>query len=718
MKDFGDELEKELIRQSIRYFVEPAISTIAKRTKEFAKEISKKGVPVENGGLPSASIIGIGRCGTNIALLVAGLLSKSTLILNAANISTDSSNTSDIFRSITQWYRAWRSQKELPGSTVNPVILIGDFDKETFARLSRENTEALQNLPDYKRCRLLTQLQDYQIGGAGNIPLVGQYMGQAALATPVDESDLIQSTDADAKNKRAWALNRNYFIDSPGTEYNASRLFIYVFSSGGGTGSGMTPELGLAQQYALHSKYQHAELDENVAKSNVTTGGKRKEPKFESICSIGVAVLPDKGELATKDAAASNATFINTGRLLTRFLAHQQRYQEGFRGGREIETLRPFNALMLVSNETMRSVEGFTDQSGKSAFTDAALQLDTNQYIAQQVFNILTAQALTAEQTGNAKSKVVMEGFENGDVIHFDAADLSNSLNGPIVVAYSETSAGKSIDVADLVLRAISAPHRNHDTDAIEGISLLPLSPLEDYEASIANRGAGYKQLVDDIPLFKRANSVTTVISVPNKFNLTVSNRQQISNHVVNLFPNAKVRRYALVKGATSNIVSFTILISGSGALCDEALAHLTHYASSCFSSKAVDANEEVVDQIFEAIQNKPFSEESLTDLDKEVEDVSPVLAAYEGLGTWIGIKQPLEDTYRKIVGDERFMKIDKLMVTRKDVFDALRYLNVSFHYSVPKEIVRSLGRRPNAGQANAQTSSPNRVRSTKKDNS
>src|SRR5260370_32176220 len=108
----------------------------------------------------------------------------------------------------------------------------------------------------------ITELDWLNRGGAGNIPVVGHYIATLALL-------------AEAKPETPWARHRSYLVDSSRLPANASRLFFFLFSAGGGSWSGMAPVCGQAQQRARMI---------NVNRQLPT--GQSKPAYAEAVCSV------------------------------------------------------------------------------------------------------------------------------------------------------------------------------------------------------------------------------------------------------------------------------------------------------------------------------------------------------------------------------------------------------------------------------------------------
>lgn len=622
----------------IEYFIEASVPVVIERIIAFTKAIATDQRDPEK--LPSAAIIGVGRCGSNISILVADICAKSVQLQEDAK--KKGQFDIDI---ISRWIFAKR--KGIEGiSYVNPVIMVADLDENTYTRL--------ESLTDsYGKLRSLDQIRYLNLGGGtGNLPILGQYMGRVMLNIKAENAI------PEFKSKE-WMINRNYLVDSVGTHVNDSHLFFYVFSTGGGSGSGIAPEFGLAQQYAYALKIKQARDNKDG------TYNRDKNPtnmlRFQPICSIGIGVLP-----TIEDGRGNNAVYLNSGRTLCRYLAQQWRFKNFFSNDNFTPiTVRTFNGLILVSNDVMKwHYKEVTKKPGEIISANNVQQL-TNDYIAQQIFNLLSAQALTRE------TKNLLDGIDPGETIRLDANDLNNSLVGPMVVAYAEAPSSGKIDIGDLIYRALSVPKKNQDTGYLEGISVLPQSKQK-YDEKLKDA----KNKIDalsDISLFRCADAVVTVISVPEKYNLEAKDVAEIRETLYRLFPNANIRRYSLVKGAIERSISISILISGSACTCSEILEHILTYIDSCFIPATLN-NNDIINSILKGLRDHTLDLELLAKSLSEFEDLAPVIAG--GNGAWEVIKATNEANYNTILGPDSFTPIDNVRITRDDIMHALAYVD------------------------------------------
>ena len=248
---------------------------------------------------PSVCLIGLGRCGSNIALDVA------ELVYNARKFYLNQFENEDRLRddkrySPVHWIRnnlrLVQNKASKPVFLVEPLVMLGDLDKDIAGRIrfSRKG-EKSGFINDYSKMKIM-DLSEVHAGGAGNAPILGQYLAKIILNKDTSQ---FSSTD--------WKLIHSYLIDSCGIKANQSRLYFYIFSAGGGTGSGMASEFGLAQQFSYMNKtFDTRPTDENDSKRG-------RSFVFEPIFTSGICVLPN---ISDHRSEMSEALHINAGRLL------------------------------------------------------------------------------------------------------------------------------------------------------------------------------------------------------------------------------------------------------------------------------------------------------------------------------------------------------------------------------------------------------------------
>lgn len=635
---------------------------------------------------PSVCLIGLGRCGSNIALDVA------SLVYNARNFYLNEFNNEEK-QVREQEYRPMRwikrslhlsnSQTIKPVFLIEPLVMLGDLDKDIEGRIRFSHKgEKSGFLHDYTKMKIM-DLSEVHAGGAGNAPILGQYLAK-----------IILNKDTQRFSNSDWKFIHSYLIDSCGIKANQSRLYFYIFSAGGGTGSGMASEFGLAQQYAYMSKTFDtrtlAEDEENRGHSFV----------FEPIFTSGICILPN---ISDHGVEMSEALHINAGRLLCKYLAEEWDFSYNFDNEDSSESsvmhrIRPWNAMMLISNDIMRYAEE-TDDGGIQHIDVNAMEKYANQYISQQIFNILTAQAVTTDYDENYFRRA---GIDIGETIRLDANDLFMSLAGPVAVAYAESvvpadAAGEKLkmfdkssgglNIDDLFFRSIDLPHFNKVTQAIEGISLLPIESTRYREtlASYVKNGYNASEL-KDLHFFKNCSSVVSIISLPKDYKLSYMDLNRLKSHLNALFPNTTLKRYALVIGASANI-SLTTLIVKSPCLSDDFLTLIVAYIKRCFAKDNYRFDEQLDKAMLDFIRTDEFDEVALDKMLHEHENPAKILDT-----NWYAIKPMYEKKYRELIHNkDKFVSINDIRLSRDSVKKAIKYLREIYRHKISKTKVISL---------------------------
>jgi hypothetical protein len=635
---------------------------------------------------PSVCLIGLGRCGSNIALDVA------SLVYNARNFYLSEFNNEEK-QTREQEYRPMRwikrslhlsnSQAVKPVFLIEPLVMLGDLDKDIEGRIRFSHKgEKSGFLHDYTKMKIM-DLSEVHAGGAGNAPILGQYLAKIILNK---DTQRFANTD--------WKHIHSYLIDSCGIKANQSRLYFYIFSAGGGTGSGMASEFGLAQQYAYMSKTfdtrTMGEDEENRGHSFV----------FEPIFTSGICILPN---ISDHGVEMSEALHINAGRLLCKYLAEEWDFSYNFDNEDSSESsvmhrIRPWNAMMLISNDIMRYAEE-TDDGGIQHIDVNAMEKYANQYISQQIFNILTAQAVTTDYDENYFRRA---GIDIGETIRLDANDLFMSLAGPVAVAYAESvipgdsnaeklklfdKAGGGLNIDDLFFRSIDLPHFNKVTQAIEGISLLPIESGRYRETLSSYVKNGYNAAeLKDLHFFKNCSSVVSIVSLPKDYKLSYMDLNRLKSHLNSLFPNTTLKRYALVIGASANI-SLTTLIVKSPCLSDDFLTLIVAFIKRCFAKDNYRFDEQLDKAMLEFIRSNEFDETALDNMLHEFENPAKILDT-----NWYAIKPMYEKKYRELIHNkDKFVSINDIRLSRDSVKKAIKYLREIYRHKISKTKVISL---------------------------
>jgi len=662
---------EELISAEIRNTVtQLPVEDILQRLKAFARSLKQhtrsSHEPTGDVALPTVGIIGMGRCGTNIAIDLANLvyeqrkigikeLSRRGRVLAKRPSSGEKTSESGQTGSgkgkpgsPSFWQRLFGAKSDRDQVfLVDPVILAADLDGDTTQRIRVANPTLTQGALRFG----ITELDWLNRGGAGNIPVVGHYLATLALL-------------AEAKAETPWARHRSYLVDSSGLAANASRLFFYLFSAGGGSGSGMAPVFGRAQQQARMI---------NVKRQRPT--GQSTREYTEALCSVGVAVLPDI-------LGTAHSQHYNAGRLLCEYLASLNRFEQSFDPATGIP-LPTFNCLLLVSNTVVHHALG--ERFSSEVYAVKAEQL-ANKYVARQLFNLLTAQALV-EDYRITDPKVIpamnAAGISLDDTTKLDINDLENSLSGTAVIGYAEQFGNE--DFGQLFLRAVSPASYNSDNELFEGISLLP-AKFEEYQATIdACRKNKSIEPLRDLALFGKALSVVAIVSAPRSELFEQYNLRQVHENIELLFPNATIKRYALILGASQNC-SLTLIISGSACLVPDALFAIRNYVFGCMLTD--NRQQGHFTQVFNQLLSNPqFEPGELAAMMRDKESLDPIIVGMGSQGAWRRRKQELELRAlslnpRNVPTSAPPVLVEDVLLSKQDVIDALEYIHRvnSFH--------------------------------------
>ncbi|ACE83858.1 hypothetical protein [Cellvibrio japonicus] len=636
---------------------------------------------------PSVCLIGLGRCGSNIALDVA------SLVYNARNFYLNEFLSEEkAIREQDQRPMRWikrslniKSGRQLkPVFLIEPLVMLGDLDKDIDGRIRFSHKGERSNfLKDYTKMKIM-DLSEVHAGGSGNAPILGQYLAK-----------IILNKDTQRFSNPDWKFVHSYLIDSCGIKANQSRLYFYIFSAGGGTGSGMASEFGLAQQYAYMSKtFETKSLNDNSANHGHSF-------VFEPIFTSGICILPN---ISDHGVEMSEALHINAGRLLCKYLSEEWDFSYNFDNedssdASVMHRIRPWNAMMLISNDIMRYAEA-TDEGNIPHIDVNAMEKYANQYISQQIFNILTAQAVTTDYDENYFRRA---GIDIGETIRLDANDLFMSLAGPVAVAYAESvipalpqnseksrpqdKKSSELNIDDLFYRSIDLPHFNKVTQAIEGISLLPIES-DRYRAALGRylQNSYDPEELKQLHFFKNCSSIVSIVSLPKDYKLSYMDLNKLKSHLNALFPNTTLKRYALVIGASANI-SLTTLIVKSPCLSDDFLTLIVAFIKRCFAKSDYRFDEQLDKAMLEFISADQFDEAFVDEMLNEYENPAKILDT-----NWYAIKPMYEKKYRELINDpEKFCSINDIRLSRTSVKKAIKYLREIYRHKISKTRIVSL---------------------------
>ncbi|GHG03669.1 hypothetical protein [Thalassotalea marina] len=675
-----------------KYFTEKDLNRILKNLDILRSDVYPRdhSEAVEDNiaqSFPSVCLIGLGRCGSNIALDVASLVHDArNYYLNEFH-DEEKKRKEKESRAVKWIQRNLKLSNEhdvKPVFLIEPLVMLGDLDKDIEGRIKYSSKgEANNLLAEYNKLKIM-DLSEVHAGGAGNAPILGQYLAKMILNKETE-----QFTNED------WKFIHSYLIDSCGIKANQSRLYFYIFSAGGGTGSGMASEFGLAQQYSYMTKTFEIRPEKDINSQNHSF-------VFEPIFTSGICILPN---INCPSVELSEALHINAGRLLCKYLAEEWDFSynlenEDCTSDNVMRRIRPWNSMMLISNDIMRYAEENDSEGGIQNIDVNAMEAHANQYISQQIFNILSAQAVTTDYDENYFRRA---GIDLGETIRLDANDLFMSLAGPVAIAYAESVVKSNLDpdsnfmvqegnsgglnIDELFYRSIDLPHFNKQTQAIEGVSLLPVESkhyreaLKKYREN--NNDASY---LKDIHFFKNCSSVVSIVSLPKDYKLSYMDLNRLKSHLNSLFPNTTLKRYALVIGASANL-SLTTLIAKSPCLSDDFLTLIVSYIKRCFAKDQYRFDETLDHEIVNLIKNETFDETILETMLMDFENPAKILDT-----NWYAIKPMYEKKYRELIRDnQKFTSINDIRLSIESVTKAIHYLREIYRHRISKTKIISL---------------------------
>lgn len=675
-----------------KYFTEKDLNRILKNLDTLRSDVYPidHSEPIEDNiaqSFPSVCLIGLGRCGSNIALDVASLVHDArNYYLNEFHDEEKKrkEKESRAVKWIQRNLKLTNIQDVKPVFLIEPLVMLGDLDKDIEGRIKYSSKgEANNLLAEYNKLKIM-DLSEVHAGGAGNAPILGQYLAKMILNKETE-----QFTNED------WKFIHSYLIDSCGIKANQSRLYFYIFSAGGGTGSGMASEFGLAQQYSYMTKTFEIRPEKDINSQNHSF-------VFEPIFTSGICILPN---INCPSVELSEALHINAGRLLCKYLAEEWDFSynlenEDCTSDSVMSRIRPWNSMMLISNDIMRYAEENDSDGGIQNIDVNAMEAHANQYISQQIFNILSAQAVTTDYDENYFRRA---GIDLGETIRLDANDLFMSLAGPVAIAYAESVVKSNLDpesnflahegnsggldIDELFYRSIDLPHFNKQTQAIEGVSLLPVESRQYREALLKYReNNNDASFLKELHFFKNCSSVVSIVSLPKDYKLSYMDLNRLKSHLNSLFPNTTLKRYALVIGASANL-SLTTLIAKSPCLSDDFLTLIVSYIKRCFAKDQYRFDDTLDHEIVNLIKNDTFDESLLQDMLMDFENPAKILDT-----NWYAIKPMYEKKYRELIRDNnKFTSINDIRLSIESVTKAIHYLREIYRHRISKTKIISL---------------------------
>ncbi|MBY0417678.1 MAG: hypothetical protein K2W88_06405, partial [Pararheinheimera sp.] len=250
-----------------------------------------------------------------------------------------------------------------------------------------------------------------------------------------------------------------------------------------------------------------------------------------------------------------------------------------------------------------------------------------------------------------------------------------------------DKNSNSGLNIDDLFFRSIDLPHFNKVTQAIEGISLLPIESGRYREALASYVKSGYDPKdLKDLHFFKNCSSVVSIISLPKDYKLSYMDLNRLKSHLNTLFPNTTLKRYALVIGASANI-SLTTLIVKSPCLSDDFLTLIVSFIKRCFAKDDYRFNDSLDKAMLDFIRDEQFDEERLDSMLHEFENPAKILDT-----NWYAIKPMYEKKYRELIRNkDKFVSINDIRLSRDSVKKSIHYLREIYRHKISKTKVISL---------------------------
>ncbi len=624
----------------VNYFVtklaEEGYGTIKDRIDDLVKTVSRQNPQnPELNTLPSVSLMGFGRCGSNICLNVRDIL------LRSRESKSDDEGDSDRFgdlRRLVPFIGGLEDDRHFHLS-FDPMIVIIDLDIDVAERLAKGT--------GYER--LIPLHLDWS-GGAGNVQIVGEY--QAARILSKDPAEMVSDN---------WRNVFTYLFDALLLAVNPTRMYLHIFSTGGGTGSGMSPHFGLAQQHTLQQR--HIEVGE------LPNGGELLHSNL-FVFSFGFGILPTVND----PERLNEAVHLNSGRLLCKYLAASLPEQDGH------EPPTPWHCLALVSNNGMIGGLRANEDVKVSQFDFENI---TNSYVAQHIFNLLSAQATAGDADSHDWEIFEVAG---GRRTRLDATDLLTSLSGINAIGYGEVSREEFVDgnLLKIFVDAFRTP-KVVDTKGgvryIRGISIVP-ETVADYNSIFPEDAEDLPEKVKALPIFKRASSVVTILSVPRETSVDASAVDQLGEAVTRNFPNLKINRLAVVKNYSSQI-SLTMFIGGdSVVLTSECLGFIFAYIRRCFGLER-DGAQEVYETLLAFL--RACYGQNQEEADKLFVTIESMLLHHERLDEFTAPPfrrvRYIQETSFRTYNSKGFIPMDDFRVPKEGVMKCLRKIQETLCY-------------------------------------
>ena len=657
------------------------ISHYDKELFEYYLNLSEDKIPVTSETektseeSPPFLVIGLGRCGCHVTAELAEIIAS-----NSASANEIAQKEREKGRKMLDLFR---SGKSAPVLKFEPLMLVGDIDETAFQDV--DGLLKKGGVPEEITKKRLLKLNYNPLaeGGVGHVPLFAEFITRGLLLLP---------TQTEKSSDPSWIPTRNFLTNNFFSDRQTSRLVFYIFSTGGGSGSGSSSAMMKAQRYAMSVS---------------------DKPKPQ-IYFTGVAVMPE-------NVIQNRRHLINTGRNIIQYLADLNIVLEGetsytsapvFNSSAEVHVgqkktkMMPWDGLALISNDVMSAI------GNETIVAQEVVESNTNQYIAQQIFNLAAAQfsAATFE-----KDETVEMTKENYQAIRLDPQDLKNGLVGPYGICFSAATANQILDKTGcgldrMFLNAIGLPkyHQNEKNEEemslIEGISVAPTKKaayanlIQEIRQKLESKPGKRLEKQDfvklrEIPVFQKCPRLVFVFTAPQDSVIPSTVKERISSLLYWLFPSLEQVRGAIVRGITTHY-TLSIYIETSVVLSPDIQSAVKNYLKLCWEQRRTPSAEfskkyhEFIEQV------PPILDADVINWLGETEDYGVNIPSFNVLKDelnqrWLDyLKKNHQSTSDSDVNGLTNYNVDHAYIKGLEVAAALRFINYANHFELPDMIV------------------------------
>jgi hypothetical protein len=622
---------------------------------------------------PPFLVVGLGRCGCHVTAELAEIIAS-----NSARTDENGAKEREKGRKMLDLFR---SGKSAPVLKFEPVLLVGDIDETAFQDV--DGLLKKGGVPEEIVKKLLRlNYNPLAEGGVGHVPLFAEFITRGMLLLPTKQET----------NDSSWMPARNFLTNNFFSDRRTSRLVFYIFSTGGGSGSGSAAAMMKAQRYAMSVS---------------------DKPKPQ-IYFTGVAVMPE-------NIIQNRRHLINTGRNIIQYLADlnialtdEACYTSApvFNASAEVHVgnkktkMMPWDGLALISNDVMSAI------GNETIVPQEVVESNTNQYIAQQMFNLAAAQfsAATFE-----KDETVEITKENYQAIRLDPQDLKNGLVGPYGICFGAATANQILDKTGLgldkmFLRAIGLPRyypgekNDEELGLIEGISVCPAKKaqyavlLQDIAQKIESKPEKHLEKHDferlrELPVFQKCPRLVFVFTAPQESVIPSTVKERISSLLYWLFPSLEQVRGAIVRGTTAHY-TLSIYIETSIILSPDIQSAVKNYLKLCWQQRRTSSEEFRAKFLSYIEQQPPISDAEIVEWLGETEDYGVNIPSFGVL------KDELNQRWQNYLEKDRDSiessalhelsnyNVDCAYLKASEVAAALRFMNYANHFELPDMIV------------------------------